>query len=62
MDESLDPCCSAFSKLTEILKSSRGLIFAHINVNGLLNKLEQVQLLLHEAQINVLAVSETLGD
>ena len=53
MDESSKP----FPQLTEILKSY--VHFAHININGLLKKLEQVQLLLKETQINVLAVSET---
>lgn len=58
-DEENDDVSLAFSDLRETLISTNGLRCAHLNVNGLLNKIEQVRLLLYESKINILAISET---
>ena len=49
----------AHLELVTILKSNKGLKCGHINVNGLYHKIEEIRLLLTEAKIEVLAVSET---
>ena len=51
---------SPFPELREaLMSSSNGLCCAHININGLLNKIDQVRSLLLETRIDVLAISET---
>ena len=48
----------AYSDLHSIL-GNRGIKVAHINVNGLISKLTQIQILLKDCNIDVLAMTET---
>ena len=49
----------AHPELVNTLKSSKCLNCGHINVDGLYHKIDEVRLLLDEAKIHILAVSET---
>ena len=49
----------AFVELTNDIKKYRGLSIAHININGLFPKLNQLKVLLEETLIDILAISET---
>ena len=49
----------AHPELVNTLKSSKGFNCGHIIVNGLYHKIDEVRLLLDEAKIHILAVSET---
>lgn len=53
-----------YAELTKLLsKSKNGILCAHLNVNGLVAKLDEIRLLIHECKIDVLAITEThLGD
>ena len=46
-------------KKMETNNSINGLRCAHINVNGLYNKLDEIKLLLQEAKFDLLAITET---
>ena len=37
----------------------QGLKVAHINVNGLLNKIHEIQILLHSVKLDILVISKT---
>ena len=50
---------AAYPKLMKILASKQGLHCGHLNVNGLLQKLEELKLLLFETKFDIFAVSET---
>lgn len=51
---------SAFKNLVKRLNSKHhGIHCAHINVNGLLHKLDEIRLLLSETKIDILAITET---
>ena len=49
----------AFQTLVAELKLLNGLKCAHINVNGLVSKLDEIKLLLQETKIDILAITET---
>ena len=48
----------AYSDLHSIL-GNRGIKVAHININGLISKLTQIEILLKDCNIDVLAVTKT---
>ena len=51
---------SAFKNLVKKINSgNHGIHFAHINVNGLLHKIDEIRLLLSEPKIDILAITET---
>jgi len=51
----------AYENLINMLESkdNRGIKCAHINVNGLHNKIEEIKLLLNETKFDILAITET---
>ena len=49
----------AFPELSAQVLSTRGLRCAHLNVNGLFHKIEQIKTLLNECKFDVLAITET---
>ena len=49
----------AFVELAKDIKKYRGLSIAHLNINGLYPKLNQIEVLLEETAIDIFAISET---
>ena len=49
----------AFRELAIDIKKHCGLSIAHLNINGLFSKLNQIKVLLEETAIDILAISET---
>ena len=49
----------AFPELTKKVNSTKGLKCGHLNVNGLLSKIDQIRTLLNESKLHILAISET---
>ena len=50
---------TAYFNLVKRLHSKHGIHCAHINVNGLLHKMDEISLLLRETKIDILAITET---
>ena len=54
---------AAYPNLKKTIHSSKelrnGLCCAHININGLYNKLDEIRLLLQESKFDLLAITET---
>lgn len=59
INETVEPNQLAFKDLVNDIKKYRGLSIAHININGIYTKRNQIKLLLEETDIDILAVSET---
>lgn len=51
--------CMAFKQLADDLEKSKGITVSHLNINGLLTKINELKLLLEETKIDIFAVSET---
>jgi len=49
----------AYEDLVESLSNHNGLCIGHLNVNGLKSKLSEISLLLHSANLDILAITET---
>ena len=52
--------CDAHNDLTKLLDKNRyGISCAHLNVNGLFYKLDEIKILLHSTKLDVLTITET---
>jgi len=50
---------AVYPKLTKVLAAKQGLHCGHLNVNGQLQKLKELKLLLSETKFDIFAITET---
>ena len=60
--DNIDVHGSLFSNVRKIRDPHRGYLLAHLNINGLVSKVDQIRLLLQYCSVDILALDETKVD